>query len=378
MESFRVLYLIDSLRRGGAELLLLDVTRVLRKQGLDIHVGYSTPGPLKAEFRALGVPLYPLPRASRVDGLLFLRMLSLTRRLRPDVVHTHLFKSNFHGRAAARLAGAPVVVSTLHSADPWAANPLAGRLYGLTACFADRLIAVSETVRAYHLVHTGVPAAKVVTIVNGVALERFDNIQGYRERVRAGMDIPAAAPLLGVIGRLVADKGQADFLRGAARLRAQVPEARFLIVGSGPQKEALRALANDLGLGDVVFFGGFRQDIPAVLAALDVLVIPSLREGLPLTLLEAMAAGTPVVATDAGGMAEVLAKGGGLVVPPGDVDALVEACLRLLASPELRARMGAAGRAIVARQYSLTRMVERLMTLYRELLWEKRLNRNNG
>ncbi len=374
MESLRVLHLIDSLRHGGAELLLLGVTRGLLRRGFDVNVGYSTPGPLEADFRDLGMPLYPLPRAARVDPLLFLRMARLVRHLRPDVVHTHLFKSNFHGRGAAYLAGAPVVVSTLHSADPWAANPLAGRIYGLTARFADRLIAVSEPVRAYHLAHTGVPAEKVITIENGVDLDQFNSIKASGEQLRADLKIPAGAPLLGVIGRLVADKGQVHFLRAAAYIRERQPTARFLLVGDGPQKGALHAIARDLDLEEAVLFTGFRQDIPAVMAALDVLVIPSLREGLPLTLLEAMAAGTPVVATDAGGVADVLAGEAGLVVPPGDSAALADACLKLLATPDLRARMGAAGRAIVVQRYSLERTVERLATLYRQLLRDKQRN----
>ncbi|RME08298.1 MAG: glycosyltransferase, partial [Anaerolineae bacterium] len=353
--------------RGGAELLLLRLIPYLQARGFELSVGFSTPGPLEDDFRALGVPLYPLPRRFRLDPLLAWRMFRLARRLRPDVVHTHLFKSDFFGRPAARLAGVPVVVSTLHSADPWARNPLFGWLYGFTARFADRLIAVSDTVRAYHLRYTAARPSRVLTIENGVDVARFENVAAEGRALRRTLGIPPDALVLGTIGRLVPDKGQAYFLQAAARLRNRFPQARFLIVGDGPDDVALRALAERLNLADAVTFTGFRQDIPALLGAMDVLVMPSLREGLPLTLLEALAAGVPVVATDTGGVRALLGEEAGLVVPPADVAALVAACERLLSDEALRERLGARGRSLVQTRYSLRRTADRLAALYLEL-----------
>lgn len=367
----RILHLIDSLNRGGAELLLLRLIPYWQARGFEVSVGYSTPGPLEDDFRALGVPLYPLPRYFRLDPLLGWRMFRLARRLRPDVVHTHLFKSDFFGRPAARLAGVPVVVSTLHSADPWARNPLFGRLYGLTARFADRLIAVSETVRAYHLKYTAARPSQVLTIENGVDVARFETVAAEGRTLRRVLGIPPDAPLLGTIGRLVPDKGQAYFLQAASRLRDRFPQARFLVVGDGPEEDALRALAEQLDLADAVMFTGFRQDIPALLGAMDVLVMSSLREGLPLTLLEALAAGVPVVATDTGGVRALLGEDAGLVVPPADVSALTAACERLLSDQALRERLSEQGKALVRARYSLARTADRLARLYLDLAGEQ-------
>ncbi len=370
MRPPHVLHLIDSLRRGGAELLLLHLAPGLQRHGFRVSVGYSTPGPLREAFQRQGIPTYPLPRLGRLDPLLGWRMWRLIRRLRPDIVHTHLFKSHFFGRPAACLAGTPWIVATLHNTDPWLRYPPAAWLYGLTARCAHRLLAVSEAVRRHHVRYTPLPPERVAVLENGIDLSRFEHLSAAAMQVRETLGIPPQAPLIGVVGRLVPAKGQALFLQAAARIRTRFPEARFLIVGEGPQEEALRALAQQLGLGTAVRFTGFWEEIPALLAALDVLVVASRYEGLPLVLLEGMAAGTAVVATDVGGVREALGSAG-ILVPPGDAAALARACERLLQDASLRRRLGAAARQRVQARYSLERTLNALVDLYRQLLAER-------
>jgi glycosyltransferase involved in cell wall biosynthesis len=271
----------------------------------------------------------------RIDPTLFLGMVGLIRRESPQIVHTHLFKSDFHGRLASRVAGVPVVVSTLHSIDRWAQGRSFGGLYGWTARFADRLIAVSEDVRRFHATYTGVPEEKFVTIENGVDIRRFAGFESAGQAVRKEFEFDNAAVVFGVVGRLTPPKDHSTFLKAAALILQKAPQARFLIVGEGPLQKDLQLQAQKFGLGNTLAFTGLRKDIPAVLAALDVLVFSSLWEGLPVSLLEGMAAARPVVATTVGGIPEVvLPDQSAFLVPAGDAVALAEACLRLVSDSQ--------------------------------------------
>ena len=301
-------------------------------------------------------------------------MVGLIRRESPQIVHTHLFKSDFHGRLAARIAGVPVVVSTLHSIDPWAQERSLGRLYGWTARFADRVIAVSEDVRRFHAAHTGIPEEKLVTIENGVDIHRFAGLESAGRSVRKELDIDNAALVFGVVGRLTPPKDHSTFLKAAALILQKAPQARFLLVGEGPLRKDLELQAQEIGLGNALIFTGLRKDIPAVLAAVDVLVFSSLWEGLPVALLEGMAAARPVVATAVGGIPEVvLPDKSAILVPPGDADALAQACLRLSSDSATRHSMGQAGLERVVARYSIDAMIDRTAALYAKLLQERGL-----
>ena len=369
MTAAHVLQLIDGLKIGGAEILLRELSVGLVDRGFRVSIGYSSPGPLVQELTSLGLPLTRLPRFMRIDPILFCGMISLIRRESPQIVHTHLFKSDFHGRLAAHISGVPVVVSTLHSVDRWAQERSLGKSYGWTARFADRLIAVSEDVRRFHATHTGVPQEKLVTIENGVDVHRFAGLEAAGRAVRKELDLDNAALVFGVIGRLTPPKDHSTFLRAAALVLQKVPQARFLIVGDGPLRKDLESQAQQFGLGNALIFTGFRTDIPAVLAALDVLVFSSLWEGLPVALLEGMAAATPVVATAVGGIPEVvLPDKSAFLVPPGDANALAQACLRLASDSSTRHAMGQAGLERVVARYSIDAMIDHTAALYAKLL----------
>lgn len=373
MEPIRVLQLIDGLNIGGAEVLLRDLAHGLLDDGrFQVSVGYSTPGPLVDQIAALGVPLTRLPRLARVDPLLLLNSWRLIRRERPQIVHTHLFKSDFHGRPAARLAGVPVVVSTLHNNSDWAKRPLLGQLYGANARLADRLIAVSEEVRTFSIDAMHLGEERVVAIRNGVPVERFVGNEPAGQALRAELGIAANAPLVGIVARLSPQKDHHTFLRAAAAIRRSLPDARFLIVGDGELRAELEAAAGALGLGEAVIFAGLRRDIPVVLAALDLLVFSSAWEGLPVALLEAMAASRAVVSTAVGGVPGVLVDGStGLLVPPGDPEALAAAIAALLGDPARRAAMGRAGYERAVANYSIQAMVQTTIELYRQLLAQR-------
>ncbi len=363
----RILYLIDSLKIGGAEMLLRNLAAGVLSAGHEIHIGYCTPGPLEHDFNEMRIPLYPLSRLARIDPLLFVRILQLVRRLHPNVVHTHLFKSDIHGRLAARLGGAERIISTLHSNDPWASHFPLGHIYGLTAHFADDLIAVSDEVRQYHIAMTGVSPKKIRTIPNGIDMRKFAARLEAGSRFRVQFNIPKDARLLGTVGRLVPDKGHHDFIDAAALIAKTHPKAWFMLVGDGPLRASLEQHAQEAGIHPRVVFTGIQKDIPAAMQAMDILVFSSLREGLPLTLLEGMASSRPVVATDVGGIGGVLDNGvNGYLVSPGDVLALAEACREILNAPEKIAAMGTAARKRVETEYTLDRMVAQTLDLYKE------------
>jgi len=304
-------------------------------------------------------------------------MLRLIRSDPPQIVHTHLFKSDFHGRLAARMAGVPVVVSTLHNADDWAQRWPMGALYGATARFTDKLIAVSDEIRRFHIEKTGVPAGKVTVIENGVDIRRFKRIQAAGEKIRAEYGISPASILFGIIGRLKPQKDHVTFLKAAAHVLRKTPSARFLVVGDGPLRNELENLASELGVTPAVIFTGLRSDIPAVLAALDVLILSSRWEGLPVTLLEGMAAEKAVVATSVNGINGVAVPDvTALLVPPEDSAALAEACLKLAFDLDLRMRLGWAGFERVSARYSLDVMIDRTAGVYNDLLRRRGLGEN--
>lgn len=379
MKQVHVLHLIDGLTFGGAETLLRDLAVGLEERGYRITVGYSTPGPFVEELADRGLNLVHLRRWALIDPLFMFRMFRLMRSDPPQIVHTHLFKSDFHGRLAARWAGVPVVVSTLHNNDSWARYWVLGHLYGATARFADRLIAVSPEVREYHVQKTGVPSEKITVIENGVDVPAFSGHEEEARSIRAEFGISDSAPLFGIIGRLKPQKDLPTFLRAAAEILKQRPDARFLVVGDGPLKAELELVTKQRNLLPSVIFTGMRKDIPAIMKAIDVLVLSSLWEGLPVILLEAMASARPVVSTAVDGIKGVaIPNETALLVEPGSPEELARACLQLADDCKLRMDMGEAGLKRVTEFYSMDAMTNRISELYENLLMERGLGSLRG
>lgn len=361
--------MIDSLKIGGAEVLLRDLVSGLLDDDFQIAVSYCTPGPMLPDFQAFNIPIYHLPRLARVDPFLILKACSVIRQFNPQILHTHLFKSDFHGRLAGRLCRVPVVISTLHNEDAWAKNPFLGRAYGATARFADHLIAVSEEVRQYHIRFSHLPTEKTTTILNGVDTNKFSPDPEAGAQLRGEFGISPTTPLVGIVGRLLPQKDHHTFLRAAKNISKECPDARFLIVGDGDLRDQLEARARGLGLEKEIIFCGIRRDIPRVMSALDVLVFSSLWEGLPVALLEGMATARPVVSTAVGGVPNLVLDGKiGFLVPPSNPDALASACLKIIQQPSFAQQLGKAGRRLVEAEYSIQNMIRQTIALYQRYL----------
>lgn len=350
----RVLHICSDTNIGGAGkyvLTLVTQPRIAR----EYEVAVACPeGALAAAVRRAGVQLFLYPGADRSFSWQALRALfGLMRTWRPQIAHTH---GSLAGRVAAALAGARAIYTKhgLAAAEEASIQVRgAGGLMKAAAVrlFADRIVAVSEAVRAA-LEAQGADPARIRVIPGGVDLRAYE-----------GLPAPAAG-VVGALGRLEREKGFDLLLQAMAQLQG---EARLLLGGDGSQREALASQAERAGLP--VEMTGFVADVPAFLGRTGLFVLPSRSEGLGLVLVEAMAAGRPVVATRVGGVPEVVLHGEtGLLVEPGDVDGLAGAIRRLLEEPELAGRLGAAGRERARQLFSAERMADQTAALYEELI----------
>ncbi len=307
------------------------------------------------------------------------RLVALMRRLKPHVVHTHTAKAGAVGRAAAILAGVPVVVHTYHGHVlrgyfPPAKTAVYRAIERGLARRTDRLLAVTTRVRD-ELIALGVgTAAQYRTVPLGFDLAPLLVAEQRRGELRAELGV-GDAPLIGIVARLVPIKAHEVFLAAAVRVRQQVPAARFLIVGDGELRALLERQTAALGLTDAVRFLGWRADIDRLYADIDVVALTSRNEGSPVALIEAMASGVPVVSTEVGGVADVVEHGvSGLLAPMDDATGVADHIMTLLADPGMRHTMGQHGRAKVAATYDARRLVSDIETLYEDLVREKRVN----
>ncbi len=358
---------------GGAERHVLLLARGLRERGHEVsllcHPAASRFAREAAE--SLGEPAVRTVTArSQMDARAVIGLARRLRQIRPGVLHLHTPREYLSGAFAARLARLPVrpaVVATRHLLRP--VKPIMRQVYRFGV---DAVICPAAAVRA-GLRDAGVPEHKLRHVPGAIDVRDWGTEEKTTQRdvIREEWGIGDVA--VGVVGRLVAGKGQVYFLQAAARLRNE-PHLTFFVVGDGPERDALQTLAEQLGLAGRVRFTGFRADMDAVMAALDVVCLTSMgTEVLPLTLLEAMASGRATVATNvSGGVAEVVENDvTGLLVPPGDADALCGALHALARDGALRARLAANGRAHVERYFSLGPMAEATERVYESLRGER-------
>lgn len=315
----------------------------------------------------LGREIRPLADLRALVGL-----VRETRRFRPHIVHTHTAKAGVLGRLAALIARTPVLVHTYHGHVlreyfGRVQNAVFRAIERFLARHTDGLVTVSESVRADLASLDIAPAARLRVIPLGLELDPFAETLP-RGVLRGDAGFPAASPLVGMVGRLAPVKDVPTFLRAARLLHERRPDVRFSLVGDGPDRPALEAEAATLGLAEVLRFHGWRRDLPAVYGDLDVVVNASRNEGTPVALIEALAAGRPVVATAVGGTPDVLQAGRhGALVPPQSPEALAAAIEAALARPPSAAQAEEA-RAHVMARYGVPRLLRDVSALYRELL----------
>jgi glycosyltransferase involved in cell wall biosynthesis len=362
--AFQALLLSAAMNKMGYEGLLVGGTSEESPSMMNVAASYGLE-PLLLPELDYDFPLNALPA--------FWRLYQLIKEYKPDIVHTHNPRAGFLGRIAARLAGVPVIVHTLHE------YPFRGYYRRLStilfiymerigAYCSDSIITLSEGLRKALVETYGVTRKNRITVLPlGFDLQSFANTKRHLGTFRQAWGIAEAAPLVGIVGRLLPVKNHGLFLEAAAKVLASLPNARFVIVGDGEERANLEDLAKPLG--DAVIFTGWQQSMEAVYSDLDTLVISSWNEGTPVPIIEALAAGCPVVATNVGGVADLLDGGRlGALVPSGDADALAEAILACLKTrPDMKA-----AQETMLKRYGIERLAQDMDSLYRGLLAKKR------
>jgi glycosyltransferase involved in cell wall biosynthesis len=365
----RILILIKGLGRGGAEQLLVNAAPYLNTSRFRYEIAYLLPwkDALVGELESAGIPVTCLHGARGPGWVGRLRRLVDDHEI--DLIHAHLPYSAIGARLAFWKNHRTRIVYTEHnmwqrykSATAWS--------NALTFARNDFVFAVSDEVRGsirYPRVMASRRLPTVETLYHGPDPEAILRAAGA-DGVREEFGIASDAPIIGTVANLKTHKGHEYLLQAALRVKQTIPGARFVWVGLGPLEDELKKKAAQLGLSDTVIFTGFREDAPRLMRAFDLFVLPSLHEGLPIALVEAMMLGKPVVVTRAGGTPEVVEDGGpGYLVPSRDPEALADRILRLLGDPDLSRRMGAAARTRAA-AFDIRNSVARMERLYEELL----------
>lgn len=367
----RVIHLSKMTGAAGSEGHLLALLPGLRARGVDARLWMLVePGNPVQDYvdraEALGVPVERVIIRRHFDPGLWRWLAVRLRDARPDLVHTHLIHADLYGIPAARWAGVRGVVSSRHNDDRFRRWLPVRALSRWLWRQADAGIAISEAIRRFAIAYEGVSPQKIHTIHYGLDPASVHAPPDARTRLRQELGLPADAPLVGSVCRLIEQKGLDNALDGFAQVVAEFPAAHYAIAGDGPLRGALEAQAARLGVADRVHFLGWRADAPAIFAALDVLLAPSRWEGFGLVFLEAMALGVPVISTRVSAIPEVIADGEtGWLVPPDDPAAIAGALRAALADPGERCRRGEAGRARLESQFTVDAMVERTLAVYR-------------
>jgi glycosyltransferase involved in cell wall biosynthesis len=374
MPPVKLFYFITNLELGGAQTVLVHLMRRLDRSRFDPTVVclYGSDTPAGAAIREANVPVIDLQMTHKWRFDAFWRLYKLLRRQRPAILHNILFHAVLPGRILGRLAGTPLILSWRQNVE--LGSKLRDWLNRWTIALDDQVVAVSEAVRQAEIECSHISSSRITSIPNFVDATQIQrqSVRTDRLVMRQTLGLSQDRFVIGNIGRLHTQKGLAFLLNAMPAIQKIIPEVCLLLVGDGELRHELEVQARKLDLKEAVLFLGARDDVPQLLTTLDLFVLPSLWEGLPLAVLEAMAVGLPVVATDVGGTAAAVLEGvTGRLVPPRDTPALAQAIIQLGQNPALCRQMGQAGFAHVQENFTVDRAVTSLMTLYQTLLGNK-------
>jgi glycosyltransferase involved in cell wall biosynthesis len=355
---------------GGAERHVFLLSQGLQRSGVQVVVCCHPDGWLKTTCEAAGLETRSVQTANQLDLTAAWKLASRLRAFRPDVLHLHTPKDYLSGTVAARLLGRSKVVLTRHMLLPL--KPMMKRVYSKS----NATICLAEGIRE-RLAADGIDARLLHRVQPGIALEEFDNArtQSLRNAIREAWGVSQDDVVIGCVSRLVEGKGHADLLNAFRKLLSSAEDqpnslpsfrVRLIVIGDGPLRPSLESQAEALKLREFVHFTGFCNDVPAELAGLDALVLPSHSELLPLSLLEGMASSLPIIASRVGGIPEIVEHGvTGLLIEPRDIDSLANALSRAVNEAALRTRLGQAGCEQVHRSHSIEAMVNATLVVYR-------------
>ena len=354
---------------AGAENHLLSLLPSLDRSKFDVcllaltQLGRPVPD-LVSGMHSRGVPTQRLGILADVDLTLIPRLAFKIRKMRPDVVHTHLVHADLYGSIAARIAGVPLLISSRHNDDPFRHSGMVARLVKLANLYVDHFVAISDHVREFTVTVEGVDTKRVTTVHYGLKPRSPTIMPDIRTKFGLG-----DGPVLMCVARLTPQKGHRLLLTALQSVVRKIPTVQLLLIGDGPLRVELESLTSKLGLEGNVVFSGWRTDAPNLLYGADLFVLPSLWEGFGLVLLEAMAASLAIVATRVGSISEiVLHDHTGLLVEPGNDDDLANAIITLMGSSHERARLGNQGRIRLEGEFSVKSMVDAMEAIYLDSL----------
>jgi glycosyltransferase involved in cell wall biosynthesis len=365
----RVLHVIDSLHLGGAQEVVLNLATCgslrFRHEVATMH-GH---GIYWHRLREAGIKVHSLSPHKFLPAYLA-TLPALLFAKRPDILHCHLIPSNILAKPLGALMGVPLILNHDHTNDPQRIdNKFLLALDKSTNRFAHHIIAVAGACRDFLIQHESIPPEKITLVPNAIDLRRFSPGQITRRDARSKLGLSPEAPVIAGVGRLNFQKNFSLFLDVAAALTPRFPNLRFLLAGEGPEEAMLREKARQLGLTDRIVFAGYIADTRQVYAAADILLMPSRFEGLPMTLLEAMAMNLPVVASKLDGIAEVIEEGReGYLVDSADAAGFVERCAVLLENPAKSSELAANARTKIEARFSVERMTSAVESIYDRFL----------
>ena len=368
----KICLMLGGMGFGGGEKYVLSLARHLSDAHYSFHFVTHQESLFCEEARRRGYPVTVIDMTWRLNPLSLYKLTQFFKRQRIDLVHTNGARMNFYGRLAAHRAAVPNICSTVHnSLFDYPIGAFKRSVYvkadAWTARYAQRIITVAEALARDLRDRYGIPAEKILTIHNGIDLAELAPARS-RDAVLKEFGIPSEAPCMGAIGRMTNQKGFVFLLRALPALFDRFPTARCLLVGEGPLRGDLEREAAKLGVSDRCIFTGLRNDIPDLFQAMDVFVMPSLSEGFPMVLLEAMGMERPVAATAVSGNPELIEHGRtGLLISPSDPPAIVEAVAWLLENRDEAAAMGQAARSAVEQKFTVTTMADKTEGVYRAM-----------
>ncbi len=381
--KYKILRIIARLNIGGPALHVIILNSELNPDTYvsQLVTGRESPAEGNMNDFAAARKVYPII----IDALgreIFIRddlralvnLIRMIRREKPDIVHTHTAKAGFVGRLAAKLTGVPIIIHTFHghvfhSYFGYLRTKFFLWLERLLAKFTDVIITVGEQQRQEIIGYKIAAPEKVISVPLGLDLKPFVRSSADSEQLQRELDLEPGTMLVGIVARLVPIKNHLCFLKAARVIAEKMDNVRFLIIGDGELREHLEQKTRELELESKVIFMGFQHNLTKIYSGLDVVTLSSFNEGLPVALIEAMAAGKPVVSTDVGGVRDLILDGdNGLLVPSNDPRALALAIMYLLAKPGRRTMMGEAGRRKAYPLFDKNRLLEDIDRLYRSLL----------
>jgi len=361
-----VMHLIETGGAGGAERVLAHIASSLGPDYCS-ETALIRDSWLGGVLRERGIPVTMLQSRPHGDFATLRDILRLIRKKRVAILHSHEFYMNVLGLMASRLTGVPLV-ATVHEKNYYPDRFRRRVAYRVVGSFAGQMVAVSEDLKQFLAERIRIPLDRIRVVPNGIPCHK-DPPHQRAAALRAALGLDPLSQVVGTVGRLVPKKGYKYLIDGGIQVAQRFPGVIFLVVGRGELRDELEGQARRLGIAPRFRLLGHREDVSDILSLCDIFVLPSLSEGMPLALLEAMAAGVPAVATRVGGVTEVLEDGkSGFLVPPGDSQALARGIISLLEDRSLARRIGNSAREVVASRFSLNVMVEAYRGIYAKLI----------